>query len=103
MPAQSPTLSPTLSAMVAGLRLSSSGMPASTLPTRSAPPPAASLKVPRATRRRRAGRGGGGRGVRLRAPGSARPGVAGGAGADVGGLREDAAADAEEQGEQGAT
>src|SRR6266508_3727467 len=34
MPAQSPTLSPTLSAMVAGLRGSSSGMPASTLPTR---------------------------------------------------------------------
>jgi len=40
MPAQSPTLSPTLSAMTAGLRGSSSGMPASTLPTRSAPPPA---------------------------------------------------------------
>ena len=37
MPAQSPTLSPTLSAIVAGLRGSSSGMPASTLPTRSAP------------------------------------------------------------------
>jgi hypothetical protein len=37
MPAQSPTLSPTLSAMVAGLRGSSSGMPASTLPTRSPP------------------------------------------------------------------
>ena len=56
MPAQSPTLSPTLSAMVAGLRGSSSGMPASTLPTRSAP--------------------------------------------DVGGLGEDAAADAEEQREE---
>ena len=37
MPAQSPTLSPTLSAMTAGLRGSSSGIPASTLPTRSAP------------------------------------------------------------------
>ena len=35
MPATSPTLSPTLSAMVAGLRGSSSGMPASTLPERS--------------------------------------------------------------------
>ena len=32
-----PTLSPTLSAITAGLRGSSSGMPASTLPTRSAP------------------------------------------------------------------
>src|SRR6202020_843960 len=37
MPAQSPTLSPTLSAITAGLRGSSSGIPASTLPTRSAP------------------------------------------------------------------
>ena len=37
MPAQSPTLSPTLSAITAGLRGSSSGMPASILPTRSAP------------------------------------------------------------------
>jgi len=41
MPAQSPTLSPTLSAMTAALRGSSSGMPASTLPTRSAPTSAA--------------------------------------------------------------
>src|SRR5690606_34629202 len=41
MPAVSPTQSPTLSAMVAGLRGSSSGMPASTLPTRSAPTSAA--------------------------------------------------------------
>ena len=41
MPAQSPTLSPTLSAMVAALRGSSSGMPFSTLPTRSAPTSAA--------------------------------------------------------------
>ena len=41
MPATSPTLPPTVSAMVAGLRGSSSGMPASTLPTRSAPTSAA--------------------------------------------------------------
>ena len=41
MPATSPTLSPTLSAMVAGFRGSSSGIPASTLPTRSAPTSAA--------------------------------------------------------------
>ena len=40
-PAQSPTLSPTRSAITAGLRGSSSGMPASTLPTRSAPTSAA--------------------------------------------------------------
>ena len=40
-PAQSPTLSPTRSAMTAGLRGSSSGMPASTFPTRSAPTSAA--------------------------------------------------------------
>ncbi len=40
-PAQSPTLSPTRSAMTAGFRGSSSGMPASTLPTRSAPTSAA--------------------------------------------------------------
>ena len=46
MPAQSPTLSPTLSAMTAGLRGSSSGMPASTLPTRSAPTSAAFVKMP---------------------------------------------------------
>ncbi len=54
MPAQSPTLSPTLSAMVAGLRGSSSGMPASTLPTRSAPTSAALVKMPPPTRRKRA-------------------------------------------------
>merc|ERR1719472_142806 len=41
MPATSPTLSPTLSAMTAGLWGSSSSMPASTLPTRSAPTSAA--------------------------------------------------------------
>jgi len=40
-PAQSPTLSPTRSAITAGLRGSSSGMPASTFPTRSAPTSAA--------------------------------------------------------------
>ena len=50
MPATSPTLSPTLSAMVAGLRGSSSGMPASTLPTRSAPTSAALVKMPPPTR-----------------------------------------------------
>ena len=37
IPATSPTLSPTLSAITPGLRGSSSGIPASTLPTRSAP------------------------------------------------------------------
>ena len=46
MPAQSPTLSPTLSAITAGLRGSSSGIPASTLPTRSAPTSAALVKIP---------------------------------------------------------
>ena len=50
MPAQSPTLSPTLSAIVAGLRGSSSGMPCSTLPTRSAPTSAALVKMPPPTR-----------------------------------------------------
>ena len=37
IPATSPTLSPTLSAITPGLRGSSSGIPASTLPTKSAP------------------------------------------------------------------
>ena len=37
MPAVSPTQSPTLSAITAGLRGSSSGIPASSLPTKSAP------------------------------------------------------------------
>ena len=46
MPAQSPTLSPTLSAMTAGLRGSSSGMPASILPTMSAPTSAPFVKMP---------------------------------------------------------
>ena len=41
IPATSPTLSPTLSAITAGFLGSSSGMPASTLPTRSAPTSAA--------------------------------------------------------------
>ena len=54
MPAQSPTLSPTLSAMVAALRGSSSGIPASTLPTRSAPTSAALVKMPPPTRMNRA-------------------------------------------------
>ena len=46
MPAQSPTLSPTLSAITAGLRGSSSGIPASIFPTRSAPTSAAFVKMP---------------------------------------------------------
>jgi len=46
MPAQSPTLSPTLSAITAALRGSSSGIPASILPTRSAPTSAALVKMP---------------------------------------------------------
>ena len=50
MPATSPTLSPTLSAMVAGLRGSSSGIPASTFPTRSAPTSAAFVNMPPPTR-----------------------------------------------------
>ena len=50
MPATSPTLSPTLSAITAGLRGSSSGMPTSTLPTRSAPTSAALVKMPPPTR-----------------------------------------------------
>ena len=50
MPATSPTLSPTLSAMATGLRGSSSGIPASTLPTRSAPTSAALVKIPPPTR-----------------------------------------------------
>ncbi len=50
MPATSPTLSPTLSAITPGLRGSSSGIPASTLPTRSAPTSAALVKMPPPTR-----------------------------------------------------
>ncbi|KAJ0575004.1 hypothetical protein HanIR_Chr05g0207991 [Helianthus annuus] len=44
--AQSPTLSPTLSAMTAGFRGSSSGIPCSTFPTRSAPTSAAFVYIP---------------------------------------------------------
>ena len=44
IPAQSPTLSPTLSAITAGFLGSSSGIPASTLPTRSAPTSAPLVK-----------------------------------------------------------
>ena len=52
--ATSPTLSPTLSAITAGLRGSSSGMPTSTLPTRSAPTSAALVKIPPPTLANRA-------------------------------------------------
>ena len=50
MPATSPTLSPTLSAMVAGFRGSSSGMPASTFPDKSPATSAAFVKMPPPTR-----------------------------------------------------
>ena len=46
IPAQSPTLSPTLSAIVAGFLGSSSGIPASTLPTRSPPTSAPLVNIP---------------------------------------------------------
>ena len=46
IPAQSPTLSPTLSAITAGFLGSSSGIPASTFPTRSAPTSAPLVKIP---------------------------------------------------------
>ncbi len=46
IPATSPTLSPTLSAITAGFLGSSSGIPASTFPTRSAPTSAAFVKIP---------------------------------------------------------
>src|SRR3977135_1903038 len=46
MPAQSPTLSPIVSAVPGGCRGSSSGMPASIFPTRSAPTSAALVKMP---------------------------------------------------------
>ena len=45
IPAQSPTLSPTLSAITAGFR-SSSGIPASTFSTKSAPTSAPLVKIP---------------------------------------------------------
>ena len=54
MPATSPTLSPTLSAITAGFLGSSSGMPASTFPTRSAPTSAALVYIPPPTRANRA-------------------------------------------------
>ena len=54
MPATSPTLSPTLSAIVAGFLGSSSGIPASTFPTRSAPTSAALVKIPPPMRANRA-------------------------------------------------
>ena len=54
MPATSPTLSPTLSAIVAGFRGSSSGIECSTFPTRSAPTSAALVKIPPPTRAKRA-------------------------------------------------
>ncbi len=50
IPATSPTLSPTLSAITAGFLGSSSGIPCSTLPTRSAPTSAAFVKIPPPTR-----------------------------------------------------
>ena len=46
IPAQSPTLSPTLSAIVAGFLGSSSGIPASTFPTKSPPTSAPFVKIP---------------------------------------------------------
>ena len=46
IPAQSPTLSPTLSAITAGFLGSSSGIPASILPTKSAPTSAPLVKIP---------------------------------------------------------
>src|SRR3989344_7088292 len=46
MPAQSPTLSPTLSAITPGFRGSSSGMPTSILPTKSVPTSAALVNIP---------------------------------------------------------
>ena len=46
IPATSPTLSPTLSAMTPGFLGSSSGIPASTLPTKSAPTSALLVNIP---------------------------------------------------------
>ena len=50
IPATSPTLSPTLSAITPGFLGSSSGIPASTLPTKSAPTSALFVKIPPPTR-----------------------------------------------------
>ena len=46
IPVTSPTLSPTLSAITPGFLGSSSGIPASTFPTRSAPTSALFVKIP---------------------------------------------------------
>ena len=46
IPATSPTLSPTLSAITPGFLGSSSGIPASTLPTKSAPTSALLVNIP---------------------------------------------------------
>ena len=46
IPATSPTLSPTLSAITAGFLGSSSGIPISTFPTKSAPTSAALVNIP---------------------------------------------------------
>ena len=54
IPATSPTLSPTLSAITAGFLGSSSGIPASTLPTRSAPTSAVFVYMPPPTLAKRA-------------------------------------------------
>ena len=54
IPATSPTLSPTLSAIQAGFLGSSSGIPASVFPTKSAPMSAALVKIPPPTLAKRA-------------------------------------------------
>ncbi len=54
IPATSPTLSPTLSAITPGFRGSSSGIPASILPTKSAPTSALFVKMPPPTRENKA-------------------------------------------------
>ena len=50
IPATSPTLSPTLSAITPGFLGSSSGIPASTFPTKSAPTSALFVNIPPPTR-----------------------------------------------------
>ena len=50
----SPTLSPTLSAITPGFLGSSSGMPASNFPTKSAPTSALLVKIPPPTRENKA-------------------------------------------------
>ena len=54
IPATSPTLSPTLSAITAGFLGSSSGIPISTFPTKSAPTSAALVNIPPPTLANRA-------------------------------------------------